>query len=212
MAETSEGVHPTRMELMRIKHKTSLAEKGHRLLREKRDALMMEFMSTARYAEETAEKTVGQLARARESAAAASAIVGLEELGSLSLSSSRRVTAELRHKNVMGVQLPKLAKTRLERKPDEREYSITLVNPAVDEAALQYEKSAERLMELVEVEYSLRALSEETRRTGRRVNALEYNIIPRLKKARKRIEMRLDELERESFYRLKMVKKTMEVD
>lgn len=212
MAGTFEGIHPTRMELMRIKHKTLIAERGHQLLREKRDALMMEFMTAAEEAEETAEEAVGQLARARETVAVASAVVGSLELDSLSLSPSRKITVELKHKNVMGVHLPKLTRQRLERRPDERDYSIMLVHPIVDEASLEYEKTVEKLLELVEVEHSMKALSEETRRTGRRVNALEYNIIPRLKKARKHIETRLDELERESFYRLKMVKKTREVD
>ena len=107
----------------------------------------------------------------------------------------------------MGVSLPRVQEVTLQRKPDERKYSIILTNPLVDEVSLEYEKSAECVLRLLEVELTLKSLSKETRKTKRRVNALEYNIIPKLKKTRSYIEMRLAELERESFHRLKIVKR-----
>lgn len=201
-----EGISPTRMELLNIKHRMQLAEKGHRLLKEKRDALMLEFMSAAKEAEETAENTVSQILKAREFITMANAVAGPSEMKSLSLTSERGVEVQVSYKNVMGVSLPRISKFVFERKLDERNYSLALVNPLVDEVSSEYEIAAGRVLELLEVETMLKALSEETKRTKRRVNALEYNIIPKLRNTRKYIEMRLGELERERFYRLKMVK------
>ncbi|MBM3308777.1 MAG: V-type ATP synthase subunit D [Candidatus Altiarchaeales archaeon] len=206
MAEMVEGISPTRMELLNIKHRMQLAEKGHRLLKEKRDALMLEFMSAAKEAEETAENTVSQILKAREFITMANAVAGPSEMKSLSLTSERGVEVQVSYKNVMGVSLPRISKFVFERKLDERNYSLALVNPLVDEVSSEYEIAAGRVLELLEVETMLKALSEETKRTKRRVNALEYNIIPKLRNTRKYIEMRLGELERERFYRLKMVK------
>ncbi|MDD5112095.1 MAG: V-type ATP synthase subunit D [Candidatus Altiarchaeota archaeon] len=206
MADLIEGVHPTRMALLNLKRKLSLADKGHRLLKEKRDALMLEFMTTARDAEETADETIRQLSAARDALSTAEDRIGQRELSSISLSTETRPQAELKYKNVMGVGLPKITMPRLEHRPDERDYSIALIHPSVDEAASAYEKAAERVIKLLEVETTLRALSDETRRTKRRVNALEYHILPRIRNTKKYVEMRLDELERESFYRLKVVK------
>ena len=207
MAEIAEGINPTRMELLNIKRKIKLAEKGHRLLKEKRDALMLEFMSTAREAGDVADRTVSQLMKARESIIIANAVVGSSELKSLSLSSERKLEIEIDYKNVMGVSLPKISRPKFERKPDERNFNITLTSPLVDEVAGEYEKTASSVLELLEVESTLGALSKETKRTKRRVNALEYNIIPKLKNTKKYIEMRLEELDRERFHRLKMVKR-----
>ncbi|MFH1125610.1 MAG: V-type ATP synthase subunit D [Candidatus Altiarchaeota archaeon] len=206
MAEILEGVNPTRMELLTVKRRIQLAEKGHRLLKEKRDALLLEFMSTAKAAEDTAEQTISQLMKARESILIANAVLGTSELKSLSLSSERSTQIEIKYKNVMGVQLPQISKPRFERKPDERDYSLAMTNPLVDDVSGNYEKTVSSLLELLEVESTLKALSEETKKTKRRVNSLEYNIIPKLKKKRKYIEMRLGELERERFHRLKLVK------
>jgi len=206
MAELVEGIHPTRMELLNVKRKLQLAEKGHRLLKEKRDALMLEFMSTAKEAEDTADQTVRQLMKARESLLLANALLGSSEMNSLSIASERKLAVEIKYKNVMGVSLPKIQAPHLERKPDEREFNITMTHPLVDDVAVEYERTASSLIELLEVESTLKALSDETKRTKRRVNALEYNMIPKLKNTRKYIEMRLAELERERFHRLKMVK------
>jgi len=195
------------MELLKTKRKTALAEKGHRLLSEKLDALMMEFMNAARNADEIADNTIHQLMKARDSMLVANSIVGSSELKSLSISSEPLNEVEIRFRKVMGVSLPRVQEVTLQRKPDERKYSIILTNPLVDEVSLEYEKSAECVLRLLEVELTLKSLSKETRKTKRRVNALEYNIIPKLKKTRSYIEMRLAELERESFHRLKIVKR-----
>ena len=195
------------MELLKTKRKTALAEKGHRLLSEKLDALMMEFMNAARNADEIADNTINQLMKARDSMLVANSIVGSSELKSLSISSEPLNEVEIRFRKVMGVSLPRVQEVTLQRKPDERKYSIILTNPLVDEVSLEYEKSAECVLRLLEVELTLKSLSKETRKTKRRVNALEYNIIPKLKKTRSYIEMRLAELERESFHRLKIVKR-----
>lgn len=208
MAEVIEGTHPTRMELLSVKKKLKLAEKGHRLLKEKRDALILEFMNTVERAENVVDDTIKQLRVAQKNLTIANAVLGHSELRSISLATAGEVNVDVEFKNIMGVNIPRLnIITEVQRRPDERGYNLTFVSPVVDKTALEYEKTIVSLIELVEVENTLYALSKETRKVKRRVNALDYRVIPRLRETRGYIQARLDEIERENFYRLKTVKK-----
>jgi len=212
MAEgTIEGASPTRMELLKVKNKLRLAEKGHRLLKERRDALMMEFMDLGRGAGAVVEEAESQLDSASRHFKYADALVGSAAVDSLSLAASERdLSLDLESRSVAGVKMPQISHPSLVRNPAERGFGLASTHPAVDQAALECETSLEKLIKLAEVESSLRSLSAETKRTKRRVSALEYSVIPRLKNTQKRIRMRLDELEREDFYRLKMFKSRKE--
>jgi V/A-type H+-transporting ATPase subunit D len=204
--EVIEGIHPTRMELLRLKHKLKLAEKGHRLLKEKRDALMVEFMNTARDAEDVVNRTSDTLREAYHRYNTAESLVGPSELASYSLSMGRDLQVVSEPRNVMGIEVEQLSVPDPVRDIESRGYGMLLSSPIVDSTSLAYEKALGSLIELAGVENTLRALSAETRKTKRRVNALEYRVIPRIKSTMKYITMRLDELEREGFYRLKMIK------
>lgn len=208
MAEIIEGTHPTRMELLNIKKKTKLAEKGHRLLKEKRDALILEFMNAIKRAENIVSETTKQLKVAQDNLTIASATLGRQELGSVALATTGDIKVDTQFRNIMGVNIPRLnIINEIERRPDQRGYNLTFTSPVVDKVASEYEKTITHLVELAEVENILFALSEETRKVKRRVNALEYRVVPQLKETQKYIQMRLDEIERENFYRLKTVKK-----
>ena len=205
--EIIEGVNPTRMELLKIRSKLTLAEKGHKLLKERRDALIMEFMSQSRTASGIVDESVSQLNEARKYFKYAGSLVGSGVLDSAALAASDRdIEVDVNYRNIVGVKVPELAVPELTRNPTERNIGLISTHPMIDKAALEYEKSLPELLELMEVESSLRSLGVETKRTKRRVNALEYGVIPRLKNTQKYIRMRLDELEREDFYRLKMFK------
>jgi V/A-type H+-transporting ATPase subunit D len=211
--EIIEGVNPTRMELLKIKSRIALAEKGHRLLRERRDALIMEFMSLSRNANEVVEETVRQLDSASRHLKIADSLAGPSAVDSASLAASDSdLEVDVDYKNVVGVRIPQLSRPNLIRNLRERNMGLISTHPMVSRAAEEHERAFGKLLELMEAESSLRALATETRRTKRRVNALEYAVIPKLKNTQKHIRLRLDELGMEDFYRLKMFKKRMEVE
>ncbi len=202
-----EGTHPTRMELLLLKHKLKLAEKGHNLLKEKRDALMVEFMEAARDAEDIVFKTTSDLQDAYRLYDMTNALVGPSELASYSIGQGRDIIAKSESKNVMGIKIEHLSIEDPVRSINSRGYGLMLSNPLVDSTALAFEKSLTNIIELSSIENTLNSLSKETKKTKRRVNALEYRVMPRLKGTMKYVQMRLDELEREGFFRLKMIKR-----
>lgn len=208
-----EGVNPTRMELLKIKNRLALAEKGHRLLRERRDALIMEFMSLSRNANEVVEETTKQLDSSARYLKIADSLAGPSAVDSASLAASDSdIEVGVDYKNVVGVRVPELSKPDLIRDLRKRNMGLISTHPIIERAAEEHERALSKLLDLMEVESSLRALAVETRRTKRRVNALEYAVIPKLKNTQKHIRLRLDELGMEDFYRLKMFKKRMGVE
>ncbi len=205
--EMLEGVPPTRMELLKLKTKLSRAEKGHRLLKEKRDSLIMEFMGLSKQAYETVEVVQRQMGRAHRALAISYSAAGSMQVDSAARRGVENLTANVEYKYIMGIRLPKASIDDIEKKPDQRDVGLLTTHPTVDEATRQHEKAIKALVRLAETEYSLRALSSETKKTRRRVNALEYKIIPRIKNTQKHIRMRLEELEREGFASRKMIKR-----
>ncbi len=205
--EVMEGVPPTRMEFLKLKEKLIRAEKGHRLLKEKRDSLVMEFMNIARESYEIADVASDQVEKAASSMAMANALAGQDQIRSAALAAAQDIEVDVSFRNIMGIKLPLMRIGQIRRPADGRGYSLLTTHPAIDSVATEYEKTLERLVELAETAKSLEALSDETKKTKRRVNALEYKIIPSFKSTRKVIRMRLDELEREGFYSRKMIKR-----
>jgi V/A-type H+-transporting ATPase subunit D len=137
----------------------------------------------------------------------ADSIAGSSFLDSAALAASDRdIEVDVNYRSVAGVKVPELSVPELARTPAGRGFGLISTPPMVDKAALEHEKFLSKLLDFMEVESSLRSLAVETKRTKRRVNALEYSVIPKLKNTQKHIRMRLDEIEREDFYRLKMFK------
>jgi len=205
VAEILEGVRPTRMELLKVKDKLDLATKGHRLLKEKRDALMMEVMHLSKRGGAASDEAVRHTITARRSFAKSRGVMGSSGVELAALDCGEGFEVDVGFRNVMGVTLPKIDSSEIEK--PEPGYSRYSTKPVVDETSHQFFDATIALLKLAEVESSLRALSDETKKTRRRVNALEYKRIPQLHATKKYIQLRLDELERENYYRLKMVKK-----
>jgi len=198
------------MELLKIRGKIKLAEKGHKLLKERRDALVMEFMKYVDRYEEASGAAARSLSGAEESYSMASALEGSAALASASLAAARDLEVGVDEKNVMGVPVPALSAEGFQRRSGERGFDLAFTSPVVDEVAARYEGALGELVELAETENALLALANETRKTRRRVNALERRVIPSLARSRKMIQMRLEELERENFFRLKTMKRKKE--
>ncbi|MEA2052553.1 MAG: V-type ATP synthase subunit D [Euryarchaeota archaeon] len=211
MPEIIEGVSPTRMELLRLRRREQLAVKGHDLLREKRDALIAEFLDVVgevRNARMVAEE---DLKEAFKYLIIAQAGLGVEEVRQLSLMSAREIPMDFSMRSIMGVNVPIIELPEdLSREVTERGYCLMDSSSAVDSCAKRFEEALAKLIKLAELEEAVRNLAGEVEKTKRRVNALEYVMIPRLKTTRKYIQMRLEEMERENFTRLKKIKAILE--
>ncbi|MBI5159268.1 V-type ATP synthase subunit D [Candidatus Micrarchaeota archaeon] len=207
MAET---FNPTRMELLKAKEKIKLARKGHKLLKQKRDALILEFFKILEKAKDLRGELNAQMKKAFESIAIAQAYHGSVEVEAAALAVQRAPTVEVSVRNIMGVKIPSIQAGGIKEKTLlERGYGAMSSSAKIDETAQAFEKALTMIALLAETENALKKLIKEIEKTKRRVNALEYVVIPRLTEQSRTILFRLDEIERESFFMLKMVKKKM---
>lgn len=205
-----DGINPTRMELLSLKNRTKLAVKGHGLLKEKRDALIKEFfdiLDRVKGVRETAERS---LKEANEALLEAQIAMGDLAVRKASLSVKESIDVDIKSRSVMGVSVPVTNVKMEERSIIDRGYSFSDTTIQLDEAAKKFEESIKFLIELGEVEKTIFLLAEEIEATKRRVNALEHIMIPRFENTEKYIDMRLQEMERENFVRLKMIRSTIE--
>lgn len=205
-----DGINPTRMELLSLKNRTKLAVKGHGLLKEKRDALIKEFfdiLDRVKGVREAAEKS---LKEANEALLEAQIAMGDLAVRKASLSVKESIDVDIKSRSVMGVSVPVTNVKMEERSIIDRGYSFADTTIQLDEAAKKFEESVKFLIELGEVEKTIFLLAEEIEATKRRVNALEHIMIPRFENTEKYIDMRLQEMERENFVRLKMIRSTIE--
>lgn len=210
MAEKIEGVKPTRMELLKLKRKAKLADKGYRLLKQKRDALILEFFNILEEAKGIRKQATEVLSDAFSSIILAQATLGTIKVVQASMAVKDAPPLETASKSIMGVRVPTLKLGETERNPVERGYGLVDTSSQLDEAAEGFEKALAVVVQLAEVEKTIRRLAEEIKSTKRRVNALENIVIPKLTATVSYIEMRLDEMERENFFKLKRIKAAME--
>lgn len=205
-----DGINPTRMELLSLKNRTKLAVKGHGLLKEKRDALIKEFFDILDRVKGVREAAERSLKEANEALLEAQIAMGDLAVRKASLSVKESIDVDIKSRSVMGVSVPVTNVKMEERSIIDRGYSFSDTTIQLDEAAKKFEESIKFLIELGEVEKTIFLLAEEIEATKRRVNALEHIIIPRFENTEKYIDMRLQEMERENFVRLKMIRSTIE--
>lgn len=210
--EMIEGINPTRMELLKLKDREKLAVKGHSLLKEKRNALIMEFFNILERVKGSREDVEKTLTEAYKDLTAAQIVMGDLAVKKAAMSVKEFVDVDIDSRSVMGVVVPVLDSDIHKRTIVERGYGFLDTSVKLDEAAHKFEESIKLIIELGEIEKTIILLAGEIESTKRRVNALEHIIIPKLENTVKYIEMRLEEMERENFVRLKMIKKTMEME
>jgi len=204
-----EGVKPTRMELLEIRKKLTLAEKGHKLLEEKRDALVERFFSVIDKRNEVMKNLDELFSDAYTSLIQAEMIMGEKQVEVASKQSPSAGELTFIEDNVMGVKIPKINADNFNI-PQKPNYSLTESTAKLDEAYQKFTSILSHIVELADLEGGIKSLAIEIEKTKRRVNVLENNLIPKLKSTRKYIEMQLEELEREDFFRRKRIKSLME--
>lgn len=210
MTDILEGIKPTRMELLKLRKRVVLAERGHKLLKEKRDALISEFLSIAGSVRDIRKDAEEHLSKAYEDLLATQAIMGTGAVKEISWNTDQDIQIEMHSRNIMGVTVPLIEMDKAERTILRRGYGFIDTSSRLDDACSKMEQALSMIVKLAEVEETVRKLAIEVEKTKRRVNALEYIIIPRLQATIKYIRMRLDEIERESFTRLKKIKALLE--
>ncbi|KYK32038.1 MAG: V-type ATP synthase subunit D [Thermoplasmatales archaeon SG8-52-3] len=204
-----EGVSPTRMDLLDIRKKLILAKKGHKLLEEKRDALVERFFDIIDKKNQLSKDIDGQFKDAYLSLIQAQMILGERKVEESSYLTENIGDILFETDNIMGVKIPNINAENLknEIKPS---YGFFETCSKLDDAQVNFSHILKKLIELADLEAGVKSLAVEIEKTKRRVNVLENNLIPKLIATRKYIEMQLEEREREDFLRRKRIKAILE--
>ncbi len=204
------NVNPTRMELTNLKNKLNTSRRGHKLLKDKRDELMRQFMELVHENERLRKAVEEGISTANKFFASAGASMEREELETSFLMPKQKVTLELSEKNVMSVHIP-VFDTRFKSQDmsDIYSYGYAFTSAELDEGVRALSEIFPKMIRLAEVEKSCFLLADEIEKTRRRVNALEHVMIPRYEETIKYITMKLDENERSTTTRLMKVKNMM---
>ena len=203
-------INPTRMELTRIKRKLVTARRGHKLLKDKRDELMRQFLEMVRVNRALRENVERGLQTAAQNFALARAAMSEEAVNTALLIPSCEATVEASEKNVTSVMVPQFdIQVRSANESDIYSYGLAFTSVDLDVAVKSLNDVLPDLLKLAEIEKSCQLIAAEIEKTRRRVNALEYILIPEMQENIKFITMKLDENERSTQIRLMKVKDMM---
>ena len=200
-------INPTRMELTRLKAKQKTALRGHKLLKDKRDGLMKQFMQEVRRTRQLRKRVEEGLAQANAAFTVASAVMSPEMLEQSLLYPKQSVELDMSFQNIMSVDVPHYHfKTKSQDPGEVYPYGFAQTSGELDDAVDAMSQVFADMLKLAEVEKTSQLLAQEIEKTRRRVNALEYVKIPQMQENIKYITMKLDENERANTIRLMKVK------
>ena len=203
---TTTNIRPTRLEYIRTKRRIVIARKGLKLLKLKRQALILEFFSTSKTAATLRSGLQSELIKGYESIRMAEMMAGSIRLENEAMKIPSLASLQIKSKNVMGVRIPRLVGGQ--RQGALTEHLLELPT-SINEAIKTFQQVHRMVLDVAEKETALRKLLLEIERTKRKSNAIENVFIPRLASAVKFITFRLDEMERDTFIMLKTVKRKM---
>ena len=208
MSQILTGVHPTRMELLALRKRKQIAERGGDLLREKLDALMIEFFQFVREISALRTRSQQLLSDAYLRFSESQVSLGFKKLEESSLGVDDRFLLDTKSRNVIGVAIP-FVQINVEA-IDGVPYNMLETSAKLDEATAKMVDAVKAVAELSSSQAAIIKLAEAIASTKRRVNCLEFIIIPRMLNTIRYIEMHLQEREREDFFRLKRIKGRLE--
>ncbi|WP_435334102.1 V-type ATP synthase subunit D [Haloarchaeobius sp. TZWWS8] len=202
----AKDVKPTRKNLMAIEDRIELSERGHGTLEKKRDGLIMEFMDILDQAQDVRSNLEDNYDTAQQKINMARAMEGDVTVrgAAAALKEHPEITTE--SKNIMGVVVPQIESSKVKKSLDERGYGVLGTSARIDEAAEAYEELLDSIILAAEVETAMKKMLTEIETTKRRVNALEFKLLPELKENQEFIEQKLEEQEREEIFRMKKIK------
>ena len=200
-------VNPTRMELTRLKGKLKTSLRGHKLLKDKRDELMKQFLDAVREVRQLRSQVEEELMRVHGSFTVASAVMSGPAMEQALMYPKQSVKLDMTFKNVMSVSVPVYHfKTKTENGADIFPYGYAATSGELDEAVEALGEVFQSMLKLAQIEKAAQLLAEEIEKTRRRVNALEYVVIPQTEENIRYITMKLDENDRSNTTRLMKVK------
>ncbi len=200
-------VNPTRMELTRLKGKLRTAQRGHKLLKDKRDELMKQFLETVRELRTLRAQVEQELMKVHSSFTVASALMSGPAMEQALMYPKQSVELSMTFRNVMSVNVPEYHyKTRTDDAGDIFPYGFAATSGELDGAVAALGEVFQSMLKLAETEKSMQLMAEEIEKTRRRVNALEYVVIPDTEESIRYITMKLDENDRATTTRLMKVK------
>ena len=204
------NVKPTRMELNRTKARLKTATRGHKLLKDKRDELMRQFLLIIKQNKELRQKVETGLSEAMAAMSVASAVMSPDMMEQALMYPKQSVEVGLELKNVMSVEVPEYSfKTKSDDPNEIYPYGYAMTSGELDDAIGLFSQTFRDMLELARVEKTMQLLAQEIEKTRRRVNALEYVMIPEMQETIKYITMKLEENERANITRLMKVKDTI---
>ncbi len=197
-------LNPTRINLINLKKRVAVARKGHGILKRKREVLVLEFLKMLKQSGESRARLNELVQDSYKMVKTASTYVGNFELEEVALRAKEAKPVSIRVKNIMGVRIPKIEKVGQEVAADPLFFSSSL---AVDDINDTFRQATDSIIEIAQREQGLKRLVLEIDKTKRRVNALDYKVIPGMRAQQRYIRMRLEEIDRDTFSALKHVKK-----
>lgn len=199
------NVKPTRMELNNLKERLKTAERGHKLLKDKRDELMRRFISLIRENNQLRKEVESYLIDNLKSFAVAKSLKNSQMVEELFSIPSKEIELFVEKENIMSVTVPRMH-MNITSQNEISEYSYLSSNSEMDDVFATMNSLIDKLLRLAEVEKTCQLMADEIEKTRRRVNGLEYSIIPNLSETIHYIELKLEEAERANLVRIMKVK------
>ena len=199
-------IKPTRSELIKLKGRIKQTKNGYKLLKMKRDGLFHEFRTLLAEMIEAERDLTAAYRLAKTRIDLANAIEGGLAVRAAAIANSAHPEVEVERRNIMGVVVPSVSGSNLKSTFAERGIGFIGSSPYIDEASDSFSELIEKIVKASEMEATLKRLLAEIEATKRRVNALEFKVIPELEEAKVFIQLRLEEMEREETFRLKRFK------
>ena len=199
-------IKPTRSELIKLKARIKQTKNGYKLLKMKREGLFHEFRTLLSEMIEAKRDLTAAYRLAKTRIDLANAIEGGLAVRAAAIANSAHPEVEVERRNIMGVVVPSVSGTNLKSTFAERGIGFIGSSPYIDEASDSFSELIEKIVKASEMEATLKRLLAEIEATKRRVNALEFKVIPELEEAKVFIQLRLEEMEREETFRLKRFK------
>ncbi len=203
-------VNPTRMELTQMKRRLVVAKRGHKLLKDKRDELVRQFMERIRENQRLRRQMEQQLSQAFGAFAMARAVMEPLSLRQALMYPARRADIKVTRQNILSVRVPKIEVDQSSLDRSVTPYGLAETSVQLDAALANMAEALPVLLQLAEVEKATSMLADEIEKTRRRVNALEYVMIPQFEETIRFITMKLDENERSNLTRLMKVKEMIQ--
>ena len=202
------NVKPTRMELSNLKSRLVLSTRGHKLLKDKQDELMRQFINLIRENNILRDEVEKELTASMRSFVVAKSLLNEAFIEELFAVPATAVELDIQENNIMSVVVPQMNFSMVDQddKSTDLQYGYVNSKGELDDAIKKIEDILPKLLKLTEIEKTCQLLADEIEKTRRRVNALEYKMIPQLQETIRYIQMKLEENERSSIVRMMKVK------